>query len=381
MANVAAFPEEEAEEDADDGDGASSEAEPGVRPEQVLVDVVADEEATLKDLDARAPGARERAYATLRRAEKGCRLAAEDVARWSAAKRDRKGKAQMHFLREWALGRVHIQPVLRERVTRSHTRSSEQTWIYANRQELMVALAGYSAPEAAAYVDALLRAATTSRRHPMGSSLERQWLVHLTSREVTKVKRSIEQELSSGDMAVDRADAPKVVDAMSRPLGGNGGDSDGEERPKKAARRGGSSARSSAASDAPAPSGARGGAASSSGAPPAKAKAKAKAPSCAGPKAKAKAAAGRPGVANARRRIGQLLSQLQLDLSRCTEAADSGNPVAQANLPVFQATQDMLEAAASELDTADCDLDELKRKLDKISLRVRQHKKTLFDLE
>ena len=129
---------------------------------------------------------RRAAYSKLQRAEDQGRLSPEDAARWSAARKDSKGRSQVFFLREWCAGRVKIKAVVREAVRRSAEQESNTSWIWANRQELLLHYSTEGKQGGEEYVDMLLRCAVKSRRHPMGPPLDRQWLVHLTSMEARR---------------------------------------------------------------------------------------------------------------------------------------------------------------------------------------------------
>lgn len=111
------------------------------------------------------------------------RLSAEDAARRSAARKDAKGRAQIYFLREWCEGRVVVQGVVREKVVRSTEQCSATSWMWVNRDELLLHFCAEGKPNAERYVDQLLRYATQSRRHPMAAGLPRQWLVYMSALE------------------------------------------------------------------------------------------------------------------------------------------------------------------------------------------------------
>ncbi len=297
---------------------------------------------------------RRRVCKALTRAEEGGRLRGEDALRWSAAKCDTKGKAQMYFLREWCNGRIKARPLLRERATKTTTKESSTSWIYANKEELMVALSGYADERAEQYIDRLLRAARTSRRHPMGPTLPRQWLVHLTSVEVSRARRTIEQTLQTRDMEVADEDAPRVIDAISRAPNML----DSPPPAARGKRSSGSGTAAAAAED--------GGAQPKAAAEP-KGKAKAKA------KAKATAAHGQDKL---RARVRELLERAEAERTRARAARSL---LARGLLEAVESTIATLERVQTSLENPAADTAEIKRELDKAEKRCKNHKKVVLD--
>ncbi len=152
----------------DAGFPASAGGTPSTRayniPEDALVRI--NEASRMKDL---SPRTRSKLHMALNRQmdNPAAAVPAEIIAKWASAKKDKSGKLQLDFLREWSKDTASFSGIT---ITQAHSQkqetysTSERRWF--TRGGLIAELNAWGSEEGRAYAEKLLAAAKVSRPHP-----------------------------------------------------------------------------------------------------------------------------------------------------------------------------------------------------------------------